>query len=121
MALGILGAMGMSLKQIENTILTIFGMKATTVVTNVPGPREALYLAGSKINDLIFWAPTPGNLALGVSIISYAGEVTLGVVTDEGLIPDPEKIVEEFYLEFTQMKRWGRPPQQANPGEPKNQ
>ena len=36
--------------------------------------------------------PQSGRLGLGVSILSYAGSVTLGVVSDAVLIPDTEKI-----------------------------
>lgn len=111
-AFGILGAMGMSPTQIENIIVAIFGMKGTAVMTNVPGPRQPLYFAGGKIDNLMFWVPTPGNLGLGVSIVSYAGDVILGVATDAGLVPDPEAILDNFYDEMEYLKRWGRPPGQ---------
>jgi WS/DGAT/MGAT family acyltransferase len=109
-ALGILGAVGMSPAQVEKTIVNIFGMKGSAVITNVPGPRQPLFMAGSKISDLVFWIPTPGNLGLGISFISYAGKITLGITSDQGLIPDPETILDYFYQEFAQMQRWGRPP-----------
>jgi hypothetical protein len=35
-----------------------------------------------------------------VSILSYAGQVRLGVITDAGLVPDPEAIVAGFQDEF---------------------
>jgi diacylglycerol O-acyltransferase len=108
-AFGILGAIGLSPTQVEDIIVSIFGMKGTAVITNVPGPRQPLYLAGQKIETLMVWVPTPANLAVGVSIISYAGQVILGVTTDEGLIPDPENILRSFYDEFDYLKRWGRP------------
>jgi hypothetical protein len=44
------------------------------VMTNVPGPRETLYLAGGPIRSIMYWAPQPGRLGLGVSIISQALE-----------------------------------------------
>ncbi len=44
--------------------------------------------------------PQSGRLGLGISILSYAGGVMLGVATDEGLVADPEKIVEAFGQEF---------------------
>lgn len=109
-AFGILGAIGMTPKQIEDIIVTIFGMKGTAVLTNVPGPRQQLYYAGQLIETLMFWVPTPGNLGLGVSILSYNGRVILGVATDAGLIPDPENILESFKDELDYLKRWGRPP-----------
>jgi hypothetical protein len=108
-AFGILGAIGLSPTQVEDIIVSIFGMKGTAVITNVPGPRQPLYFAGQKIETLMFWVPTPANLAMGVSIISYAGQVILGVTTDEGLIPDPENILRSFYDELDYLKRWGRP------------
>jgi WS/DGAT/MGAT family acyltransferase len=112
-AFGILGAIGLSPTQVEDIIVSIFGMKGTAVITNVPGPRQPLYFAGQKIDTLMFWVPTPANLAVGVSIISYAEKVILGVTTDEGLIPDPENILRSFYDEFDYLKRWGRPSSSA--------
>ena len=74
--------------------MDFFAAKVSAVMTNVPGPREPLYLAGSRIEDMMFWVPAPGSLSLGISILSYAGNVMVGVATDAGLIPDPEAIVE---------------------------
>jgi diacylglycerol O-acyltransferase len=112
-ALGILAAIGMTPNQIEDLIVAIFGMKGSAVITNVPGPRRPLYLAGSKIKNLMFWVPMLGNLSLGLSIISYAEKVTLGLATDSGLIPDPERILDAFYAEFENMRLWGRPPERS--------
>jgi hypothetical protein len=36
---------------------------------------------------------------MGISILSYAGNVYLGLATDAALIPDPEAIIEHFYEE----------------------
>ncbi len=109
-AFGILNAIGMTPVQIENIIVSIFGMKGTAVMTNVPGPRQVIYLAGKPLRSLMFWVPQPGNLGMGVSIISYAGDVILGVATDSCLVPDPEKVIEEFQNEFEALKNWGRYP-----------
>jgi hypothetical protein len=35
-----------------------------------------------------------------VSIFSYAGEVTVGFMTDTGLVPDPRPLVEAFEREL---------------------
>jgi len=114
-ALGILAAIGMTPTQLEDLIVTIFGMKGSAVMTNVPGPRRPLYLAGSQIENLMFWVPMPGNLSLGLSIISYAGKVVIGVASDAGLIPDPQSILDAFNVEFEALRRWGRPPQSDLP------
>ncbi|RME51067.1 MAG: wax ester/triacylglycerol synthase family O-acyltransferase [Caldilineae bacterium] len=102
-ALGILGALGVTPQELQNIVVNIFGAKATAVMTNVPGPRQTLYLAGSPIRTLMFWVPQSGRLGLGVSILSYAGEVRLGVATDARLVPDPQKIAAAFHDEFASL------------------
>ncbi len=104
-ALGVLTVMGMAPVEVERVGLRFFGSKATAVLTNVPGPREPLYLAGRKLEKIMFWVPQSGRLALGISILSYAGGVMLGVATDAGLVPDPEGIVDGFALEFEAMRK----------------
>lgn len=102
-AFGILNAMGYMHPAMHGTIVEIFASKSTLVMTNVPGPREPLYLAGVRIEDIMFWVPQSGRLGLGVSIFSYAGKVLVGIATDTGLVPDPEAMVAEFEAEFAQM------------------
>ena len=97
---GILQALGVSPAEVQSTIVKLFAMKATAVLTNVPGPRMPLYLAGQPIEDIMFWVPQSGRVALGISILSYNNKVYLGVVTDKGLVPDPESIIEGFYKEY---------------------
>jgi hypothetical protein len=104
-AFAILGAMGLTPIQVEELILKFFAAKATAVMTNVPGPREPLYLAGQLIRGVMFWAPHPGNLGLGVSIISYNGAVAVGIVTDKGLAPNPDEIVAGFQAEYATMRK----------------
>lgn len=99
-AFGILNAMGMTPGQVQDLLVKMFGTKATAVMTNVPGPKFPLYLAGSRLSGMMFWVPQSGRLGLGVSIFSYAGTVRLGVATDAGLIPDPDKIIAGFHQEF---------------------
>ncbi len=103
-AFGILNAIGLTPVDIEKIIVDIFASKVTAVMTNVPGPKETLYLAGSRLTGLMFWVPTASNLGLGISIISYAGEVIIGFMTDAGLVPDPETIVEGFHAELDEMR-----------------
>lgn len=104
-AFGILNVMGAGPRQLEELGVTIFGSKATAVMTNVPGPRQTIYLAGAPIRGIQFWVPQSGRMGLGVSILSYAGQVTLGIATDARLVPDPAAIVEGFHEEFELLKR----------------
>ena len=103
-AFGVLSLMGLAPVEVEQAGLRFFGSKATAVLTNVPGPRQPLYLAGRKIGKVMFWVPQSGHLGIGISIISYEGGVMLGIATDARLVPDPERIVEAFKVEFEAMR-----------------
>lgn len=100
---GILNALGVSPKQVQEMAVEMFAAKATAVVTNVPGPRQAIYLAGQPLKGIMFWVPQSGRVGLGVSILSYNQQVMLGVASDVGLAPDPEQIVAYFHQEFEEM------------------
>lgn len=100
-----LNAMGRLPEAVERPLLDFFTTKATTVMTNVPGPREPLYFAGSEIMQLLFWVPQAGLVGIGVSILSYRGEVQLGLIADENQLPDPERVVRRFRPEFETLAR----------------
>lgn len=102
---GILTTMGVAPAQLQDLGVSIFGSKATAVMTNVPGPRQPIYMAGVPIKEIMFWVPQSGRLGLGVSILSYAGSVTLGIATDVGLAPDPDQIIAAFHDEFETLLR----------------
>lgn len=104
-AYGILFGMGWTPKIVDQVIAKIFGMKATAVMTNVVGPGEVRYLAGKPIKRLMFWVPQPAGLGIGLSIMSYAGDVIVGLATDAGLIPDPEIIIEGFHAEMNALQQ----------------
>jgi WS/DGAT/MGAT family acyltransferase len=101
--LGILGIFGRTPRPVEDMALGIFGSKATLVMTNVAGTRAPFYLAGALVDRMTFWVPHPADLGMGISILSYNGSVTLGIVADAGLVPDPERITDEFSREFDRL------------------
>ncbi len=102
---GLLSIVGMTPRKVEELIVEFFASKATTVFTNVVGPRAPLYIAGSLVNNILFWVPQSGRLSMGISIYSYNNKVTMGVITDVGLAPDPETITAYFNSEFHLLRR----------------
>ncbi len=85
---------------VEQRIVDVLGPRGTLVMTNVPGPRHPVYLAGTRLAGLMFWVPQAAKVGLGVSIFSYAGQVTVGVSVDAGLVPDPHRVVHAFQDEL---------------------
>ena len=114
LTLGLLAAAGVAPKILQDQLVTVLARNATAVMTNVPGPQQPLYLAGGKIERFLFWVPQSGNIGMGVSILSYNGEVQFGLITDRGLCPDPERVIARFAPEFekltlaTLMAEWPR-------------
>jgi len=97
---GVLNAIGMASAEVEAAAIRFFGAKASAVMTNVPGPGEEIYFAGKAVRSMMFWVPQAAPIGLGVSILSYAGQVRLGVISDAGLVPRPADIIEHFEKEM---------------------
>lgn len=90
---------------VEDLVVAILGSRSTAVMTNVPGPRETRWFAGEPIRAILAWVPASGELGLGVSVFSYAGEVRLGLAADAGLLPRPEQVLDRFPDELWDMAR----------------
>jgi len=100
---GIMGALGYSPNSLEQFALDILSKKATTVMSNVPGPQGPIYMTGAKLKEIMFWVPQTGNISMGLSIISYNNRLQFGVVTDERLVYDPQTIVNRFNQELEKL------------------
>ena len=103
LTLGILAAVGVAPKIVQQQFLDILAAKASTVMTNVPGPKQPLYLAGSRLDQCMFWVPQSGDIGIGVSILSYNETVQFSLITDRHFVPDPETITPLFAAEFEKM------------------
>lgn len=102
-AFGLLAALGMGPARFQRPMLEMMSRKASTVLTNVPGPRQPLYLAGSEVGELMFWVPQSGSIGMGISILSYNQKVYCGLMTDRRLVPNPREIIERFQVEFEKL------------------
>ncbi|MGB2851729.1 MAG: wax ester/triacylglycerol synthase family O-acyltransferase [Solirubrobacterales bacterium] len=97
---GLLEVIGRTPTAVEHRIVEMFTGRATAVVTNVPGPQQPVYFAGSPVRGVLVWAPRSGSVGLSVSIFSYAGEITVGLMVDAGLVPDPGSIIADVEREM---------------------
>jgi len=103
LAYGLLGAVGRAPRSVQAPILDFIAHKATAVMTNVPGPRTPLSLAGRRLSRIMVWVPQSSDIGLGVSILSYAGGVQFGVIADRGLCPEPQQLIDAFQPEFDRL------------------
>jgi WS/DGAT/MGAT family acyltransferase len=103
LAYALLGLSGVLTKPLQDMISDMFLKKTTAVITNVPGPAVAIKLCGSTLRQSIFWVPSSGNVGVGVSIVSYAGGVQFGLITDRARCADPQAIIDRFTPEFEKL------------------
>lgn len=102
----ILGIIGSLPLDIAKQATMWFSSKASAVLTNVPGPRQQIFFAGLPLRQLMFWVPQSGEISMGISIISYKGEVTIGLMVDEKLVSDPQLVMERFAQQFEMLAKY---------------
>jgi diacylglycerol O-acyltransferase / wax synthase len=98
--LGLLAALGFAPQLVQDRLFDLLLSRASAVMTNVPGPQQPLYLAGAEVEQIMFWVPQGHDIGLGISILSFNGQVQLGLISDAALVPDPESIIARFKPEF---------------------
>jgi len=96
----ILNVLGQLPEWVEHLATRFLDTKGTIVSTNVPGSRHQLYLADAPIESIIAWVPQTGRIGVGLSFISYNGQIVVGLNVDAGLMPDPEKFLMFFNEEY---------------------
>ena len=58
------------------------------VISNVPGPRDSLYLGGMELKAVYPTGPVMEGMGLNLTVMSYAGQVDFGFFVDSKLVPD---------------------------------
>lgn len=86
-------------------LLDFYANKCSCVLSNVPGPQAPLHLGGRRIRAMLFWVPQRADIGIGVSILSFAGELRLGILADTVLVPEPTDLVDAFVEELELLER----------------
>ena len=76
-----------------------------TIVSNVPGPKNALYLEGA---ELLGWYPVstlgPGH-RLNVTMFSYNGKLDFGIISASDYLPYLNVLGRYIYEEFEELEK----------------
>lgn len=91
---------------IANSLVDVVANKSIGQLTSVPGPSAPVSIGGTTVGGLLGWVPMTGDQALGVCIYSYDGKVTVGIATDAGLVPEPDRLARMIEGQFEQFAGW---------------
>ncbi len=69
-------------------VLGLPQQEIVTVTTNVPGPRQPLYMMGRRLLEILPYVPIATTVRTGISIVTYYGSVTFGITGDFTASPD---------------------------------
>jgi diacylglycerol O-acyltransferase / wax synthase len=58
------------------------------IISNVPGPREPLYIAGAELTAIYSMGPILEGVGLNITLWSYRDELFVGAVSCPQLVPD---------------------------------
>jgi WS/DGAT/MGAT family acyltransferase len=73
-------------------------------ISNVPGPREPLYLMGARLRHFSIVVPLVDGMGLGFGVISYAGELSIFPTACRDIVPDPDFLLECLDESFAEMR-----------------
>ncbi len=90
-------------RRIGRWLVDFYAKKCSAVMSNVPGPQEPLTISGSRVRAMLFWVPQRANIGLGISILSFSGEVRIGLFADHALVEDPAELVADIEAELTEI------------------
>jgi hypothetical protein len=90
---------GSVLLSLGSRLMTL-GTPFNSVITNIPGPRNPLYLLDSKLLEIHPHVPLAGTMGLGIALFSYSGTLSWGFSADWDQVPDLHELVLETQRSF---------------------
>lgn len=88
----------------------------STVISNVPGPREQLYWNGARLDGIYPASVVFDGFALNITLVSYRNQLDFGIVACRRAVPQMQRLIdylEEALQELEAMVGKGRPRRKA--------
>lgn len=87
-----------------------------TVVSNVPGPREPLYLGGATMTHYIPVSAIADPVGLNLTVQSYVDQLDIGLLACAELVPDLHDLADGIVAEFDALRSAVRATEGATEG-----
>jgi diacylglycerol O-acyltransferase / wax synthase len=90
------------------------------VISNVPGPRQPLYLAGAQLCHQFPVSIVTDGQGLNITVVSYLDRLDFGFIADRDLVPDVWDLADMHIDEIGRLfeasgAEWAQPPQPPHP------
>lgn len=66
------------------------------VVTNVPGPQIPFFVGPARLVELYPMVPLFAHQSVGIALVSYCGELFVGLNTDADALPEPRVLLDHL-------------------------
>jgi diacylglycerol O-acyltransferase len=73
------------------------------IVSNVPGPREHVHVAGATIAEFYSVGPVVAGTGLNITVWSYANQLNISVLTDAATVNDAHEVTDALIREFAEI------------------
>jgi WS/DGAT/MGAT family acyltransferase len=78
--------------------------QANLVVSNVPGPKEQIHIAGYPVTNLFSVGPLGDGCGVNITIWSYRDQLEVSVLTDPILVGPPQRITAALAGAFEELR-----------------
>ncbi|MCH9815210.1 MAG: wax ester/triacylglycerol synthase family O-acyltransferase [Actinomycetia bacterium] len=93
---GIIEGLGSFNAAMTQNLVGFFSSKGIGVTTNVIGPMQPRYFAGTRVQSVLGWAPSAGDQTINECIFSCDGKIRVGFKVDYDTVPDAQRLVDAF-------------------------
>ena len=74
-------------------------------ISNVPGPREPLYLGEARMVNMAVGMPVANGYGLFIGFCTYNGQVTLNVTSAWNILPEPDQLMVQFEHALAELEK----------------
>ncbi|MCA9902733.1 MAG: wax ester/triacylglycerol synthase family O-acyltransferase, partial [Anaerolineae bacterium] len=82
-----------------------FSILAHTWCTNVAAPPVPVYLLGHELKHVYGYFPLNPTMGIACVVVSYNGLITMTIVTDQAIVPDPDTLENDLRAAYARLRR----------------
>ena len=81
-------------------ITSAVGAPFNVIISNVPGPREPLYMGGARLTHYFPVSAIADGQGLNITVQSYVDQLDFGLLADAELMPDVAELGDALVAEY---------------------